>query len=68
MSLAVTAVESTSLFSLAPVESKLILNVATVNLWLVLTATTIHITAALSELLQIKVTSSEGHKLFSSTL
>ena len=68
MSLAVTVVESTSLLPLAPAESKLIWNVATVNLLFVLTEATLHITKGPSELLQIKVTSSEGHKLFSSTL
>ena len=65
MSLAVTVVEYTSLLLLAPAQSKLVLNVATVNLLLVLIKTTLHITKGPSELLQIKVTSSEGHKLFS---
>ena len=64
MSLAVNVVEYTSLLSFAPAESKLILNIATVNLLFVSTKPTLHTTNGPSESLQIKVTSSEGHKLF----
>ena len=68
MSLAVTVIESISLLPLTPTESKLVLNVATVNLLFVLTEATLHIITGPSELLQIKDTSSGGHKLFSLTL
>ena len=64
MSLAVTVIESTSPLPLCPIESKMVLN-AKVDILFVLTEATLHITDGPSELLQIKVTSSEGHKLFS---